>query len=112
MKLVLKILVICSIFFSSIITVDLLTTKVKAEEPIIIEDVDWSNNGFSDVKITVHQSDSNSTRSKETSPSIEIDFIIDETNEEVHFERIGSLGYHYVDDKLTTIIEYPNFLGG
>ena len=48
------------------------------------------------MKITVHQSDSNSIRSKETSPSIEIDFIIDETNEEVHFERIGSLGYHYI----------------
>ena len=48
---------------------------MKVEEPIVIKDVDWSNNGFSDVKITVHQSDSNSIRSKETSPSIEIDFI-------------------------------------
>ena len=75
MKLVLKIFIICSMFFSSIVTVVLLTTEVKVEEVIVIKDLDWSNNGFSDVKITVHQSDSNSIRSKETSPSIEIDFI-------------------------------------
>lgn len=75
MKLVLKIFIICSMFFSSIVTVVLLTTEVKVEEPIVIKDLDWSNNGFSDAKITVHQSDSNSIKSKETSPSIEIDFI-------------------------------------
>ena len=83
-----------------------LTVNAMESNETVLEDVDWSDLGFSNVTITFRENSNENTRALMTEPSVEIDFIIDETNEQVHFERIGNTGYHYIDGVLCRESEY------
>lgn len=108
MKKIICALLSFSLAFAGFTFNNRLNYKVKASEnkEIILEDVDWSDLGFSNVKITFRETTSLDSRNVLDDPKIEIDYIIDETDEKIHFERIGSVGYYYVNDSLFTLIQY------
>jgi hypothetical protein len=80
---------------------------VSAEDNIeVIDNVDWSSAGFEDVVIRINKDSysPNARSSDSNEPCIEIDYILSSTGERIHFERIGDIGYHYVDDVLITTV--------
>lgn len=79
-----------------------------SDDVTIIDDVDWSDAGFSNVQITYRNNQENTNVSLYllNRPSIEIDYTIDETDDAVHFERIGDIGYIYINEDLLTTIEF------
>lgn len=108
MRKIINVLLSFSLIFAGFVFNNKLSFEVKASEnkETIIEDVDWSNLGFSNVKITFRETTALDARNVLAKPKIEVDYIIDETGEEIHFERIGSVGYYYVNDSLFTLIQY------
>ena len=66
-----------------------------SDDVTVIDNVDWSENGFENVKITYHHYTTNQlsrNSSIENLLTLEIDFVIAKTNNVIHFERIGSIG--------------------
>lgn len=84
-----------------------MSDTVVAEENIeVIDNIDWSSAGFEDVVIRINKDaySPNVRGTDSNEPCIEIDYILSSTNERIHFERIGDIGYHYVDDVLITTV--------
>ena len=129
MKKILYIILVVAMFVSCFISKNIEKVKASSYNQIIIDNVDWSDVGYSNVKIKYRSDiELNSMYSMSNLPSIEIDYIIDSTGDIVHFERIGNIGYHYfnnellittvfdvqamsratVDNSLKVIDEYPN----
>lgn len=113
MKKLLSFTIVFSIVFGFILPN--MTNIIYAEsidedsEITVIENLDWSSLGFSSVKITYRKyMNDNNTRSIfiADNPLVEIDYIIENTGETVHFERYGDVGFLYIDNQLFTTIEF------
>lgn len=70
----------------------------------IVENVDLGD-AYEDVRILVREN-LPQTRNANKLPDLELDYRIKSTNQSVHFERIDTTGYYYVDGQLITTVDY------
>lgn len=65
--------------------------------------VEWKDSGFSNVIMTYRSS---LLRISDNTPTFEMNMTIDSTQEKVYFERIGDIGYFYINEILISTVEY------
>ena len=108
MKKIISIILSFVIFITCFTSINMSNVIAYSDDVTIIDDVDWSEAGFSNVQIIYRNNQENANVSLYllNRPSIEIDYIIDETGDAVHFERIGDIGYIYINEDLLTTIEF------
>lgn len=71
----------------------------------VYEEIDWSSIGFENVKIIYRD---NISRGYSDVPTVEIDLVFAESGRTGHYERIGNVGYHYIEGELITETVYTN----
>lgn len=78
----------------------------------VYEDIDWSEVGFTDVQVTVRKQNKLIPETNVLfEPSLELDFVIESTQEQIHFERIDDTGFYFSNDELVTTIEFGSING-
>lgn len=84
MKKIISIILSFAIFITCFTSINMSNVIAYSDDVTIIDDVDWSEAGFSNVQIIYRNNQENANVSLYllNRPSIEIDYIIDETGEQ------------------------------